>query len=140
MGPYEWPYMYSECSGTSQSPIDLNPSSAVYNSALKSIQFNNYNVPYDMNMYYNGHVIVIAPYANNGVLPSIQGSNFDESFSFAQVHFHWGYSDHQGSEHQWKGEMLPLEAHFVHKSATGKLTVLGFFFQVNFDPILVVLV
>ena len=42
-GPDEWPLEYSECNGKQQSPIDLIPSIAQYNSNLRPINFNNYN-------------------------------------------------------------------------------------------------
>jgi carbonic anhydrase len=70
----------------------------------------------------------MAPLTTN--LPTISGSNFNGTYSLAQFHFHWGYSNNQGSEHTWDNMKFPLEVHLVHKNAMGQITVLGFFFQV----------
>lgn len=42
---------------------------------------------------------------------SINGSNFGKQFDLLQFHFHWGYNNFQGSEHQINGEKFPLEVY-----------------------------
>jgi carbonic anhydrase len=71
----------------------------------------------------------MAPLAS-GSVPSVSGSNYNGAYNLAQFHFHWGYSNNQGSEHTWDNMKFPLEVHLVHKNTVGQLTVLGFFFQV----------
>jgi carbonic anhydrase len=44
-GPDEWPFLaqYPQCSGLSQSPIDIDTDSTLLDKELDDIQFNNYN-------------------------------------------------------------------------------------------------
>ena len=69
---------------------------------------------------------------NGGALPG--------EYTLAQFHFHWGSSDHGGSEHTLEGEQFFSEVHLVHfKSEYGTignsvdksdgLAVLGFFIE-----------
>ena len=44
--------------------------------------------------------------ANNGEL--------DDTFELVQLHFHWGDSKTQGSEHKIEGKAFPMEMHLVH--------------------------
>jgi carbonic anhydrase len=86
-------FLYPACAGSSQSPIDLVPSSAVYDASIVNIEFNDYDAPYDFNLYYNGHVLQMLPYASlsdSALVPSISGSDYGDTFKFAQFHFHWG--------------------------------------------------
>merc|ERR1719510_84163 len=67
------------------------------------------------------------------------------TYRFAQLHFHWGSSDGQGSEHTINGKSYPLELHLVHfKTEYGNsigesiagfpkdgLAVLGIFFEIQ---------
>lgn len=48
-----------------------------------------------------------------------------EHYELVQYHFH------APSEHMIDGERAPLELHFVHKSATGTLAVLGVLVEVG---------
>jgi carbonic anhydrase len=140
-GPDEWPFLFTTCAGSQQSPIDIAPSTAKFDSSLKPFVFNNYNKSYDFNFYFNGHSVVMAPLASSSV-PSVSGSNYNGAYNLAQFHFHWGYSNNQGSEHTWNNMKFPLEVHLVHKNNAGQLTVLGFFFQISnsnnpmLDPII----
>ncbi|KAL1132590.1 hypothetical protein AAG570_010542 [Ranatra chinensis] len=45
------------------------------------------------------------PYVCNGPLTG--------TYVFAQLHFHWGPDDEQGSEHTLDGQKLPLEMHVI---------------------------
>ena len=38
----------------------------------------------------------------------------NETFSFNQLHFHWGSKINQGSEHCIDGKFSPMEIHLVH--------------------------
>jgi hypothetical protein len=49
-------------------------------------------------------------------------------FLFFLNSLHWGYNDYHGSEHEINYNKFPMEIHFVHKSTSGVLTVLGFLF------------
>ena len=58
----------------------------------------------------------------------------DEAYALVQYHFH------NQSEHTVKGKHFPMEMHLVHKSASGKLAVVGVLIEEGahnaaFDPI-----
>ena len=80
----------------------------------------------------SGHTIQIT----NDVPMAIE---LDEvHFELVQLHFH------APSEHTFEGEHLPIEIHFVHKSAQGKLAVIGAFVEPGahnpiLDPIIAAL-
>ncbi|CAF0736317.1 unnamed protein product [Brachionus calyciflorus] len=129
-GPDKWPQMYYECDGKQQSPIDLDLTKAQFNRDLKPIIFNNYDQLLFWNVTNEGSSVygkMIKP----SIIPSISGSNYKENFNLIQFHFHWGYNPYQGSEHKLNGNKFPLEIHLVHQSPTGKLAVVGFFFQLG---------
>lgn len=77
--------------------------------------------PSALNIIHNGHTIQ----ANfqPGSSMTVGGKRYD----LLQVHFH------TPSEHAKAGERAAMEAHFVHKSAEGKLAVLGVMMQLGAD-------
>lgn len=66
----------------------------------------------------NGHTIVVEPDEDSNEL-LVDG----EVHSLLQFHFH------AQSEHQVDGKVFPLELHLVHASKSGKLAVVGVFFE-----------
>ena len=75
----------------------------------------------------NGHTIQIN-YAGADTL-----TIGDDTYELVQYHFH------NQSEHTVKGKHFPMEMHLVHKSADGKLAVIGVFIEEGahnaaFDP------
>jgi len=58
--------------------------------------------------------------------PMVQyNSEFTESshnYELLQIHYHWGSSASEGSEHTVDGDKYPLEAHFVHGNTKYKAT------------------
>ena len=68
----------------------------------------------------NGHTI---QFNYNG--PASNLTFEGETYSLLQFHFH------ADSEHTVAGSHHPLEAHLVHKSASGNLAVIGVFFEVG---------
>lgn len=77
--------------------------------------------------------------------PTLVGGPLCTPFVFEEYHFHWGSTDHKGSEHQIDGRPYVMEMHMVHKTAETKTTklrrareataasmaVVAYFFQVN---------
>lgn len=115
-GPSHWGTVspeFATCgNGALQSPIDISPSKlrdmVTISTAYRSG---------DLAMTNNGHTIQ-ASFQPGSTLES--GGH---RYGLVQVHFH------TPSEHWVTGERYPLEAHFVHKDADGKLAVLGIFFK-----------
>jgi carbonic anhydrase len=48
------------------------------------------------------------------------GYGFDRPYIFAQIHFHWGEDNEEGSEHTINGMHFPLEVHLVHYNSKYK--------------------
>jgi carbonic anhydrase len=94
--------------GKSQSPIDIPVKAKMANRTLK-VDYK--SVP--LKIINNGHTIQVnyAP----GSTVTIDGMSYD----LVQFHFH------APSEHTSGGKHYAMEAHIVHKSADGKLAVIG---------------
>ena len=107
--------------GHKQSPIDIVTSTATgapgaaANEAARFDHTDVSSVPVDI--VNNGHTIQIDT-VGSGVLVIGQ-----DRYVLQQFHFH------TPSEHTVDGRSYPLEAHFVHKSAGGKLAVVGLLFE-----------
>ena len=93
---------FADCNGIKQSPIDIN---AAVDGADVSISFNLNDTP--LKVKNNGHTIQV-DYAP-GSTTTIDGVEWP----LAQFHFH------TFSEHEFKGELMPAEAHLVHVGAGG---------------------
>ncbi|XP_065561401.1 carbonic anhydrase 2-like [Artemia franciscana] len=135
-GPDHWYEIQALCGGTEQSPINIATSSAVAADYESIYMENGDAIPKKLKIANNGHTVVVSmdmerkPYVSDEVL--------NTTFSFAQVHFHWGSSVSNGSEHTLDGKRFPAEIHLVHwntkykslSRALGKtdgLLVLGIF-------------
>ena len=66
---------------------------------------------------------------NGPNMPTITGSNLNGTYSYSGFHWHWGYSDHQGSEHTFDGVSSPMEIHISFRAPSGLMTV-GFNYEV----------
>ncbi|OYU75116.1 MAG: carbonate dehydratase [Alphaproteobacteria bacterium PA3] len=95
-------------SGLEQSPIDLTGGvdAEVSNIAL-------HWKPGAWNVVNNGHTLQVE--GKDGGYATIDGERFD----LVQFHFH------TPSEHTIDGRNYPMEVHFVHKNAEGRLAVIG---------------
>lgn len=106
---------YKTCKlGKLQSPIDIE-TKKVQNAGLKEIGFA--YAPKTAEVVNNGHTIQVN-LAEGG---KITLDNVD--YKLAQFHFH------NPSEEKVDGKAYPLVAHLVHKSAEGKLAVVGVLFK-----------
>lgn len=141
-GPENWYKVNEICNGNSQSPIDLVPSSAEYNTNLSSFQHSWFDAPPPgMLIKSNGHTLQVDltdAYTideSYGVLPG--------NYQALQFHFHWAKDMNMGgSEHTVDGNYYFGELHIVHVntkypdvatalSMSDGLAVLGFFVDVQ---------
>lgn len=116
IGPANWAGLdasFATCAtGTEQSPINIVESIPKMEGKLET-------------SYADGSVSVI----NNG--HTIQGNLSEKTYmvanerSFELLQFHF----HTPSENTLMGKSFPMEVHFVHKDADGKLGVLGVFIE-----------
>ena len=119
--PQNWAELnpkYKMCGmGVNQSPIDIKNSVSVQSSGLETIGFN-YHADASA-VINNGHTIQVNVDSHSSI--NIDG----EHFSLKQFHFH------TPSENEINGRSFPLEAHFVHSTAEGKLAVVGVLFELG---------
>jgi len=123
-GPARWAKLkpeFSACaSGTKQAPIDLRaPANGTADAVKRAYP------PIPLTIVNNGHTIQVNVAPNAGCRITLDGARYD----LQQFHFH------HPSEHLLSGEASTLEAHFVHRSASGKFAVLGVFYEVGSKPL-----
>lgn len=111
MGPDKWGSMkgFETCgTGKAQSPIDLKEPFAKTSHVIRP----DYK-PGALTVLNNGHTIQV------NIEPGSRMFINSEPFDLLQFHFH------RPSEEHINGKPMDMVAHFVHKSASGKLAVLG---------------
>ena len=109
-GPLTWGEEFEQCTGSHQSPIDINTE--------KQSKTKDFSINYQaskINLIDNEHTIEI-DYDEGSTITA-----FNDNYSLKQFHFH------SPSEHRINGARYDLEIHLVHKDAEGQLLVLGIF-------------
>ncbi|XP_062606059.1 uncharacterized protein LOC134267868 [Saccostrea cucullata] len=142
-GPAEWRNSYPICGLNSQSPINLpDTGDMTFDPSLKPFQISGFSNPqdYKLKINNNGHTVQVSVEEGN---LTVEGGGLPGRYKTAQFHFHWGRDNTQGSEHQNRGTLYPMELHVVNynekygnlsnaASQEGDgLAVLGFFFVPN---------
>ncbi|WP_374140237.1 carbonic anhydrase [Sphingomonas sp.] len=116
-GPEQWTALapaFAACGQREQSPIDL--ANAVP-AQLGALAVDWRQVP--LHVVRNGHAVE-AEASDPGAVNRITLAGKD----YRMVQFHL----HHPSEHRINGRRYPLEVHFVHRSSSGALTVVGVLF------------
>jgi carbonic anhydrase len=112
-GPFNWSKLdsaYEACNrGKEQSPIDIR--GAHLNKSLPPIEF--HYLSGAMNLVNTGHTIQVTPPAGSYIV--VGGTRYD----LVQFHFH------HPAEEAVKGKLADMSLHLVHKSADGKIAVVG---------------
>jgi carbonic anhydrase len=136
-GPKGWGKLspkFAACSdGRAQSPIDISATKPSSDAVAVKTNL----APGALRIAHHEH---LADGINNGHTIQINYEGADtltigsDSYKLMQYHFH------SQSEHTVKGKHFPMEMHFVHKAASGKLAVIGVFIEEGahnaaFDPI-----
>ena len=123
MGPAQWGGLegYSACStGSTQSPVAIETG---VNADIQNVKLSSELPSLNPDL---GDVSSRAVFNGHTVQAPLTGTKFSfggQEYSAAQYHFH------SPSEHALNERQYPLEAHFVHQSASGKLLVMGVFFE-----------
>jgi len=142
-GPANWKDINPKCGGMVQSPIDYTCHNITYGETLGSLTLEGYGNPTtgsNVTLLNNGHTLQVGLYDRHA--HNMSGGSLPGTFTFAQLHFHWGNSNTEGSEHFVDGTAYPLELHFVHYNTKYNnlsvavpekdgLAVLGVFFKID---------
>lgn len=108
-GPENWGKHFATCgAGKSQSPVDITGSFEKSTVAIKP----DYKAG-ALKILNNGHTVQV------NVPPGSTLKVGDESYDLLQFHFH------RPSEEKIDGKPMAMVVHLVHKSASGKLAVIG---------------
>ncbi|XP_076029095.1 carbonic anhydrase 6-like [Oratosquilla oratoria] len=127
-GPDTWADNYPDCGGPLQTPIDLPAVKDLTSSSSKPLVLKGYNKkPKKQFLKNDGRTAKLEGKYKKPPTMSI----LNKTYTFVQLHFHWGEYDDLGSEHTVDGEAFPLEIHFVHQSKDGSLAVLGVFADID---------
>ncbi|XP_078101711.1 carbonic anhydrase 4-like [Sander vitreus] len=150
--PGLWGQTYSNCDGTSQSPINIITRKTLKDERLTPFIFTNYQEIFSDAITNIGYSVKVGvPH-----LSTISGGGLPTTYKAVQIHIHWGKNGGPGSEHTINGEQYPMELHIVHiKNDYADLTtalsdpegvaVLGFFYEKSnranqrYDPIITAL-
>lgn len=116
-GPEHWENLcesWSACGeGTAQSPVNIK--AVVPDKALRPLDFRWGKTV--ANIVHNGHTIQF------NVDPGSKIVANGKTYDLLQFHFH------HKSEHTIQGKHYPLEVHYVHSNAAGKLAVVGVMYK-----------
>ncbi|NXW61185.1 CAH9 anhydrase, partial [Eurystomus gularis] len=99
------------CTGTVQSPINIDTAKTIFSSQLRPIQLSGYSLPANqkLKLRNNGHTVQLD-------LPeslAITGG-YTQQYRAVQLHLHWGSPLGPGSEHTVNGHRFAAEIHVVH--------------------------
>jgi len=144
-GPNNWGH---HCNGVSQSPINI-PSKGLTIVNYPPLHLAHYDLPPTMaTLANNAHTAKLSTkHARDEVIPTLSGGGLPHKYKLSQLHFHWGQTNEEGSEHKLANNSFPMELHLVHykaihsnikqaiqEGAPDSLAVLAVFFQVAEQP------
>ena len=100
LGPDVWRDIFPACGGTSQSPINIKTACTAYQS-FEPFQFSPaYNTIQNFTLINNGHTITAIQVNRDEYPLTLSGGGLPGTFTFANLHLHWGENYNSGSEHQ----------------------------------------
>uniref|UniRef100_A0A224XSB8 Putative carbonic anhydrase-like protein n=1 Tax=Panstrongylus lignarius TaxID=156445 RepID=A0A224XSB8_9HEMI len=92
------------------------------NNEFLPLELENFNTNPDVTITNTGHTLKSMQTKKR---PFIKGGPLKKKYNFAQLHFHWGSTDNEGSEHQVDGKKFPMECHFVFSRSYEKNNMKG---------------
>ncbi|KAG7488249.1 hypothetical protein MATL_G00033570 [Megalops atlanticus] len=139
-GPDKWVENFPIADGPRQSPIDIVPSAAEYDSTLLPLSLK-YDPATSKGILNSGHSFQV-DFADDNDSSTLTGGPISGTYRLRQFHFHWGGSDDRGSEHTIDGTKFAAELHLVHwntkypsfgdaASQSDGLAVVGVFLKVG---------
>ncbi|XP_065073518.1 carbonic anhydrase 1-like [Ochlerotatus camptorhynchus] len=95
-------------------PIDININFAE-KITLPELLWHNYEkLPNKIKLSNTGETVILSAKWPGKEPPYLEGGPLEGKYMFSQLHFHWGNTAVEGSEHTIDGVHLPLEMHIVH--------------------------
>uniref|UniRef100_A0A8D0HBY3 Carbonic anhydrase n=1 Tax=Sphenodon punctatus TaxID=8508 RepID=A0A8D0HBY3_SPHPU len=112
IGPDTWHKNYPFAKGDNQSPVELN-TDAIHQDPILLPWFTSYDPGASKTLLNNGKTckVVFDDTFDRSVL---RGGPLPGIYRLRQLHFHWGSTDNQGSEHIVDGARYAAELHLVH--------------------------
>ncbi|GFQ85037.1 carbonic anhydrase 2, partial [Trichonephila clavata] len=105
-GPSAWGERYPTCFGKQQSPVAINTNDVIIDLYAEKLQMKNYDIAIaKATIINNGHSAQVTPKDNVARTIEVDGS----TYTFQQLHFHWGSRYDQGSEHTLDDVRYALE-------------------------------
>ncbi|NXJ05930.1 CAH4 anhydrase, partial [Odontophorus gujanensis] len=143
--PRHWDVVSANCKGNKQSPINIVTKNVIYDSSLKPLYFEGYDVKESSKwkIENNGHT---GKYLTLSTNPKIGGGGLNGKYKAVEFHLHWGSQEtplyFPGSEHSIDGEKQAMELHIVHiiedaldladaKNYVDGIAVLAFFIKID---------
>lgn len=125
-GPENWKSLcdgFSDCSGVTQSPINIETKNVVVNDGELTAPKFSYSKS-SVHIINNGHTVQFNVLGDNSV--NLKGKNY----KLLQFHYH------ALSEHTIDGNHYPIEVHFVHQHSASDFAVLGIMFKEGEENVL----
>ncbi|XP_068082943.1 carbonic anhydrase 1-like [Anabrus simplex] len=114
-GPHMWKHEFPECAGENQSPVNIVTRQVVAVNSDSCLVWSGYSCqPLSMRMSNECGTAVIRGEWPSNLQPHITGGPLEFSYEFHSMSFHWGPSDHDGSEHTIDYLSYPLELQMLH--------------------------
>ncbi|KFB38202.1 hypothetical protein ZHAS_00005515 [Anopheles sinensis] len=138
VGPPNWSIVAPACAGLYQSPINIVRESTLFVKKKIPLDLQGLrNIPRSILVENEGYSVKFTPRWNGRTRPVLRGGPLKTPYVFEQLHFHWGPTNDEGSEHTLDGKQFPLEVHLVFynglyrsfdeaKGEVDGLAVLGF--------------
>ena len=111
LGPNSWG---GSCgSGSKQSPININTTTAMYDSSLGDFTLVNYGtIPPGVNFTAKNSGKSLKVSMDSHIY-NVSGGGLPGVYTTVQLHLHWGSNNSRGSEHTMDGMMYPAEVCYV---------------------------
>ncbi|XP_044732686.1 carbonic anhydrase 2-like isoform X2 [Chrysoperla carnea] len=110
-----WGEDYYQCFGEKQSPITIN-TDEVIQEYFPAVEFVGYRNVLEKSYFVNNGHSVKLQLEPDEIKPYIFGGKLNGVYELDSLHFHWGHSNNNGSEHRINQIHYPMEMHFVHRN------------------------
>lgn len=117
-GPQRWGALNLQCNGPRQSPISIDTKVVARNTLRRPLILEGVDRAPSLAEITNGPLTVKITFNFSMGPPTLLGGPLIDTYSLREIHFHWGLSNNDGSEHIIDNCKYAMEAHFVfHKQS-----------------------